>query len=259
MTLVFSRSTLVVCAIALVTPCPQSRAQEPPTYLIYPVKTELQRELAPARANLLVILDTTSAVKDSRIALDALQLQNLGKALLPHKKGDTKLHFTLFFPKGDSEQFQAQNVLRYALMGFGHETGFPKVTAYGQWPNTEITWAEHIATLTGKARQAVGDEPASGNDLVKVYPVKTELSRYLTSDADCAVVVVGSLAKEQGVIPQRVRETTAELVGKLKLPHKRRVSFYLGHVPDEERQRLLNDFYQLAEGLGFETSSVTFR
>jgi len=37
------------------------------------------------------------------------------------------------------------------------------------------------------------------------------------------------------------------------------LGFYLRHVPDEDRQPLLNEFYKLAEGLGFETSSVTLR
>jgi hypothetical protein len=250
---------LMTCAAALGSPCLQVRAQEPPAHLIYPVKTDLQRELAPAQANLIVFLDTTDVLKDNRIALDALKLQDIRKALLPHKAGDTKLHFTLFFKKSDGDQSQAQNVLRYTLIGFGHEAGFPKVTGFGHYPNTDISWAAYVAAFTGKPRQPAGDEPASADAGVKVYPVRTELSRCLTSDADCAVVIVPSLAKDQGAIPEKVRAAAGDMVGKLKLAHKKRVSFYLRHVPDEDKQQLSNEFYKLAEGLGFEASSVTFR
>jgi len=149
--------------------------------------------------------------------------------------------------------------LRHAVIGFGYGMGFPKVTAYGQHPATAITWADHIATFTGKPRQPAGDEPASANELVKVYPVRTELSRCLTGNADCAVVIVPSLDKEQGVIPPKVREAASKLMAQLKLQHKKQVSFYLGHVPDADRQQLLDDLSKLATAMGFETRSVTFR
>jgi hypothetical protein len=61
------------------------------------------------------------------------------------------------------------------------------------------------------------------------------------------------------VIPERVRAATGDLVRKLKLPHKKRVSFYLRHVPDEDKQSLIHEFKKLAEGLGFKMSSITFR
>ena len=143
------------------------------------------------------------------------------------------------------------------MIGFGHDIGFSKVTAYEHYSDT--TWGEHVAAVKGKPRQPVEDEQASGKDVVKVYPVRTELSKFLTSDADCAVVIVPSLEKEQGAIPKMIRADATEHVGKLLLRNKNRIAFYLEYVPADQQQKLVPEFRDLAESLGFKTSSVTFR
>jgi hypothetical protein len=152
-------------------------------------------------------------------------------------------------------------VLRYALIGFGHQLGFSKVTGHGSYQNTNITWDEHVATFTGQGRQPEGDEPGAKNDVVKVFPVRTNLSRYLTSDADCVVVIHSSLKKHAGVIPPDVLESTTELLSKVKLSQRHQISFRLLHVDRVDREHvelLLQNLQRFAETLGFKTSTLTF-
>jgi RNA polymerase sigma factor (sigma-70 family) len=230
-------------------------------YFIFTVETDLQRELVPAKIDVFVVVDTTAALEDGKVALRELKLPELRKELLAHKKAGANLHFALFFKRSNADDADHQNVLRYALIGFGHETGFARVTAYSYYHNTDTSWKDFSATLAAKPRQAKGDESTTANDFVKTYPVRTALSRFLTSDADCAVVILPSLEKDKGAIPQKVRAAIIDAVGKLKLPHQKRASFYLSHidVKNDVRQQLLKDFHNLANDMKFETSSVSFR
>jgi len=255
--------SMAIFAIALTGRHTAARPDEPgsmPSYLIYPVKTELQRELAPANADVFVLLDTTDALVENKVAPSALRLADLRNELLLHKKVTTKLHFTLFFKRSDADRRQSQNFLRHALIGFGQELGFPKVSADGYYSNTEISWNELRESFAGKGRQSEGDEPASKNDFIRVFSVQTHLSKFLTSNADCAVVVDSSIKMDDGFIPPKVWEATAELLSKIKLDQRKKVSFHVGHLSSRNRQELLlTNFQRFAEALGFTTQSVTFR
>lgn len=224
----------------------QARAQGPINHLIYPVKTDLQRELTPTGTTLFVLIDTTELLKDNPVALNS----GLRKSLLSHKAADTQLHFQLFVPWNPPGQRRDPN-LRYALIGFGHETGFTKVTASLLHMNTEITWNKYVASFASKPGQTVGDEPPLVGMGVKVYPVRTELSRCLSSGADCVVMIEPVLIKK----PEKLQAELGNLIGQLKLPQKKRVTFDLSQVPDKERQNM----NKLAELIGFEASTVMIR
>ncbi len=134
------------------------------------------------------------------------------------------------------------------------------MTASGYYPATDISWKELSATFTGTPRQPKGAEPATANDLVKAYPVRTELSRYLTEDSDCVVVIIPSLEKDKGQIRQQVRDAVIDAVAKLKPPHKKRICFVLKNfIADDERKQLCTEFYKLAEDMKFDTSAVMLR
>jgi hypothetical protein len=240
-------SATLLLALALLPVVHADDAPKEPASIIYPVQTELHKELLPGKPGVYVLIDTTEALEGGKVALRPLNLPELRKALLPHKKADTQLHFNLFFKRTSEDASEDQAALRLALMGFGHEAGFAKVTAIGTYLN-----------FTGKPRQPKGAEPATASGTVKAYPVRTDLSRHLTSDADCAVIVP-SLAKEGGTIPKKVRDAVADAVAKLKLPNKKRIAFFTDHGPDNV-ESLLGEFDDLTKELKFEMRSiVSFR
>ena len=245
--------------ISICTPAPGQDPQAPTNYLIYPVTTELQRELAPSGVNVMVFIDATDVLWNDKFNLEPLNLKELSKALQPYKKPDTKLNYTLFSRKMTKQEAVREQILRYALIGIAHECGVPKVSAVCTTPVPDKSWTDYKNGFTSPPRQPVSDEAVSKNELVKVYPVYTELSRCLTSDADCAVIVTPSLVDAKGKIPEDIRVAITELVEKQKLKHKVKVSFHLAHIFNDSKQLLLNDLYKFAETLGFETSTVSFR
>jgi hypothetical protein len=252
---------VVALAVFAISPGARPADDPPPTpsHLVYTVRTDLQKELAPGQANVFVCVDTTEALKDRPIAVSALKLQDLENELQRHKKTNTKLHFNLFCKGTDVDQAQQRSLIRYALIGLGHELGFAKVTAYEHYSNEDITWTDVVASFTGKNIKPDADEPVSENDVLRVFPVRTPLSRFLTSGADCTVVILPSLKKDGGVIPRNVLEAAPGLLNKVKLDQRNRISFHVGYVNEEDRQLLLTNLRRFGEALGFAGSSVTFR
>jgi RNA polymerase sigma factor (sigma-70 family) len=238
------------------------KPEKPAKYYIRHVKTDLQRAMAPPNTDVYVLLDATPALADGKISRKKLNLVELAKALEKHKKADTKLHFTLFCHHlaGDSEKNEASDVLRLAMIGFGHWRGFSKVTAGVTTGPVTVDWKETAAPFHNKVAEPDGEEPATSNKLAQAYPVRSELSRHFTSGADCAVLILPSLDNEGGTIPQKVRDAVKEVVGKLKLARKKRVTFVMRHVmKEEERQPLINAFHRFAKEIGFEDGVVAFR
>jgi RNA polymerase sigma factor (sigma-70 family) len=228
-------------------------------FFVYLVQTPLQRELAPREAEVFVLRDPTLALEDGKVVPRELHLRELEKALRPRRQAHQRLHFTIFSRSGPEDLGDRQNAVRLALIGFGHELGFAKVTGWVQHHNNrEITWQESSARFTGKPRQPENDERPVVNKFAKAYPVSTELSRYFTSDADCAVVVL-PWEKDKATVPQEVRDGIIEAVNKLQLTHKRHVAFYANPVSLEEQlpQQFREQLFRLATDMGFEASSVS--
>lgn len=246
--------------VAFALSSPNVRAEEPPAHFVFPVKTALQRELASPKVDVVVLVDTTEVLKGGRLELDALKLPELRKAILPYKATDARLQYTFFIPKEDGDLATPRHFVHLALIGLAHDAGFAKVTAIVHYDNTDKTWADRVAVFTGKPRRPPGDEAASSADGVKVYPVRTPLSRHLTSDADCVVVVAPSLAESGGVVPAKVRAAAVDLVAKLKLPNAKKVAFTVqGPRDTADKLRLSDALDKLAKEMKFEASSVTFR
>jgi RNA polymerase sigma factor (sigma-70 family) len=238
------------------------KPEKPPRYFIRLVKTDLQREFAPMKTDIFVLLDATPALSGGKIVKSKLDLANLGKALKQYVKADAKLHFTVFYEDDDQDPDRHDNgdVLRLAMTGFGHWIGFPKVTAWVSTGPARLTWKVAAAPFADTDGGPEGEEPSTTNELARAYPVRTRLSRYLASGADCAVTILPSLDKEGGKIPKKVRDAVSDAVGKVKLGRKKRITFSTAHVRDQKEQQLLiNALREFGNELGFVETVVSMR
>ena len=236
---------------------PEDRAKNS-RYFIFPVKTELQRELAPQGADVFVLLDASAALENGQTDLSKMDLAGMEKALRPLKKDAKRLHMTLTFAETITEERHTRLV--YAVKGFGYGLGFPKFKVYVSYEGRKSSWKEKTDDFTRKPRHPEGDEKAKANKLVKVYPVRTELSRHFSRDADLVVVVLPCLKADKGAIPKKVRDAIAEAVGKPEKDRKKRIFIVAGSIGlDHPDQALRNSFYELAEQLEVEATAVLLR
>jgi hypothetical protein len=96
--------------------------------------------------------------------------------------------------------------------------------------------------------------------MLRGLPVRTELSRHFSRDADFVAVVLPSPKKDKGAIPKEVRDALAEAMGKLGKVPRKRVFFVAGSIGlDNPDQTLRNSFYELAEEMKLEPTGVLLR
>jgi hypothetical protein len=264
--------TMLVLALGsfLLLGLPGALAQAPPSptprYRIYGVTTELQRRLipvhtsgkAPPETQLLVVVDTTATLRADGIAVEGLSLSELWQDLSKRKVPRGHLHITVYYPPSTHVRtLQEKTLVRYALMGMAHDAGFPTVTSRMDFRG--MTWEDYVDSFAGgPAREPKGDEAARGDDVVKVYPVQTELSRYLSRDADCVVVFAIAAQEERWKIPYKVWAAAAKAIAELKLAQKKQITFLVQgpRGTDEEDRELRADLQRFAEVRGFDRSLV---
>lgn len=96
-----------------------------------------------------------------------------------------------------------------------------------------------------------------GNNTVRIYPVRTPLSRFLFEESDC---VVDFLVTPDPEVEDRVRVTVKAMAKKLDLARKRQIHFRVPADQVEERLRvpLQERLGRLATSLGFKRSRVSY-
>ena len=232
---------------------PAAGSVEKPGFFLWPIRTDLQKELAPG-AGVYVLIDGTPALADGSVAVRKLPLKDLREALELHRKADGAVSIYLFFPRnaGGAEEHET---LRYAAIGVAHEAGAAKVMGRLHLMNTDDTWADIRAPYTGARDNPDATEPATSDGGVKVYPVRTAFSRFLSSDADC-VAVLPPLGNDAAAVPETVRKAVTRAVAKVNPPRKRRLHFVIRHA---DGKTVLDELFRFATDLGFGSSSVTQR
>ncbi len=151
--------------------------------MVFTVTTDLQRRLLDAvhpqpSLKAWALINGACIREDFTIDTQVLDLIALRKTLAPYrdsKKGTIQITIALQ-QGGPSNPSRMMDEFPRASM----QCTVGTISRKFPWEN-----------LIAEIRKYVdpgpdGDETPAGNDLVKVYPVRTLLSRYLTKGADCA-------------------------------------------------------------------------
>jgi hypothetical protein len=226
-------------------------------YLIFPVKTPLQRLLVRhLKAKLFVAVNGSDADQDGK--LDQETLKSLHRDLDQWgSKGDI-VQFNIFFGSGSGRINEPKSMFQ-ALSELSLDVGLQFNPADGVWENDPGSWKEKVARMEeGFPPQFRGDEAAVGDDDVTVYPVQTHLSRYLTmADAyvDLREPLTGDPAKDKAVL-----DMIQVNVGKLRLIRKKTIGFHFytaaPRVEYAGSQRLMDNLKTFTKSLGFEKFSL---
>ena len=117
-------------------------------------------------------------------------------------------------------------------------------------------WREFIERIENSAGgKPDRDEPAVGDDLVRVYPVRTRLSRYLSHNSDCVadVLVVVQKDAETNLLP-KLRKSLKKHVSKLELDNTAKLLIRVEYERDAKDfvdWLVENESKPLARDLGF--------
>jgi hypothetical protein len=232
-------------------------------YLICSVTTDLQRALVAGGGKQLqayVVVNGRSLLReDAMVDPKAIDFDGLRKALKPRATKDGVVCFHMFLP--GTSNGQGENLLTWTFEGFSRHAGFGRAFVTSTYDGG-FHWQETLASVAKRmGGKPDADEPSSGDEAVKVYPVRTVLSRFLCGNADCVVRInVAFDAQSDGSLDAKVDKAIRAYVGKLMLAQKDKVLFQV-RVKQGGRDAALRfnetTARELEQALGFAASSVT--
>jgi hypothetical protein len=232
------------------------KGAQPPgakNHLVFPVRTELQRLILGKDVSVFVTLDLMGVVKGG--SLNQSALGSIRHDLAGAGARDGIVHFRVFHDKtADSHENKR---LHDALRGLARTEGFRGAKIDEELRNDDLTWRERVAGIgAGRPGSLRGDEGGLGNNSVRIYPVRTPLSRLLFEGSDC---VVDCRVAPDREVEDRVRVAVKAITGKLDLVRRQEILFRVPFDEDAERKRVrLERLDRLAKSLGFQRSRVAY-
>jgi thiol-disulfide isomerase/thioredoxin len=200
---------------------------EPKNYIVFPIKTDLQRYLLfSTNADAYAQIDVAECVYEKKFVLQRIDNDVFRKSLAEVVKqaGTAKPSLVLNFRYADVSLDPDQTkLMESAVTTICRQAGFAKV-------NTSMTgegesWRDRVAPFTRLVDDLNATESPVADERVRVYPVRTKLSRFLLyhADEDCVIKLEQPIDGRFTEFSPAVRQAIVQLVAKLKLPQKRRL------------------------------------
>jgi thiol-disulfide isomerase/thioredoxin len=198
-------------------------------YVLFAIKTDLQRYLLfQTSADAWVQFDVAECVHDKQFDLQRTDIegfrQALAKLVQQIGKADPslQLNFRYTFDSLGSDQTK---LLESAVTTICRQAGFAKVDT--SMNGEGEPWNERVANFTRLADDAPATESPVDDELVRVYPVRTTLSRFLLqhSDEDCMIKLAEPIDGRFTELSPATRQSIGRLIEKLDLRQKRRLMF----------------------------------
>jgi hypothetical protein len=166
-------------------------------FLVLPIRTELQRARGSkyAKAKAVVVINAVKAIKGEDESLDAkaLKLSKIWEAAKPLAAGEPgNLIFWVRTGKYvrrsfDDGTWPASSILMEALANIGRRIGFQDAEVELFFLEKTDDWERTVTDHAPRPEEEKIEEPGVGDQHVKLYPVRTRLSRMLYFGADCVV------------------------------------------------------------------------
>ena len=244
-------------------------------YLVFPVTTDLQRAIAgfvPRNGeNLKAFVALNGALlldEAGQFVPNALNADAIRRALEPLKDAEHGVvQLTPYFHAltKSNKAFDDQAV-KY-LQDVGKAAGFHRACVISSWGwSTGLegdAWRNMItAVADADGRTPDAEEPAVGNDAVKVYRVWTFMSRLLSGNSDCVVDVPAPFTDAGAeALTAKIWETVKTEVENINLDSRERIQFRImapnvGAVAIPDAHKARDDFrrkesHRLARAVGF--------
>jgi len=245
-------------------------------FLVFPVTTDLQRILAGTvhkkgetlkafvALNGALLLD-----EEGQFVPNALNADAIRRALEPlQDAAHGVVQFTPYFHSLTKRNKAFDDPARDFLQEIGKSAGFHRtfvIFSSAGWSTglERDAWRNMItAVADADGRTPDAEEPAVGNDAVKVYRVWTFMSRLLSGNSDCVVDVPAPFTDEGAeALTAKIWETVKTEVENINLDGRERIQFRImapnvGPVARPEAQKARDDFgrkesRRLARAVGF--------
>ncbi len=203
--------------------------------VVFPIRTELQR-LGRSRA------DSDAWVILTLRDYHPLHVDFLRDALIAWPRtGGGKVCFSVYCVTEPGQQLGAgahwpevkpviwrhQGLIEYGLRCAAREAGFAEaVVSVAASASDDLDWdALFVDSETNATRDLVAEEPGIGDDTLRVYPVRTALSRFAFLGADCVVFVDPPRSPMPAGALTEIEERAVRFVEQLRPERRQTVCF----------------------------------
>jgi thiol-disulfide isomerase/thioredoxin len=202
---------------------------DPKNYILFPIKTDLQRYLLfSTSADAYAQIDVAECVREKKFVSQRIDNDVFRKSLaeLVQQAGIAKPTLVLNFRYADVSLDPDQTkLMESAVTTICRQAGFAKVVT--SMNGEGESWHDKVAQFTALGDDLNATESPVEDELVRVYPVRTKLSRFLLRHAeeDCFIKLREPIDGRFRELSPATRQAIAQLVAKLGLPRKRRLMF----------------------------------
>ncbi len=247
-------------AVALALLLSRVAGQDAKNYLLMPVTTDLQRlELGPG-TTVYAAVDGAALVQDGKFDPTVLSGESFRQelaALAAKYPGSVKFH--LYYTSVQSQQ-DVEKLIDAGLRRLGRQAGFAKAQIARTFSGSSWRWQEQLDWLAAADGELPdGEEPVQQDDSVRVYPVRSRLTRWLTGNASAVVFVRQPFDGRGSGLSDKARDSTSRFLGQLQLPQKGKLLLSISSTRAGEfskDQFIESGAKQFAASLGFASSTV---
>jgi hypothetical protein len=205
-------------------------------YVVFPVRTELQRELYGPNSRFHIVLHGNALFdKDGKLDTAALPVDDLQADIRVSRHPKDTLSVGTEYYKS-SAPAHARRLLEVTMKGLALEEGYPEINYYGSI-NPSDAWKALMARTKGDRGTIDEDgvEDAVENQTVRAYPIRTVFSRWRLDDSDCYVAFKAPLGKDfDGIITPQMAKHVKVALDKLALKARGQIHLAIRHQPDSD-------------------------
>jgi len=242
-----------------------SAAGNEKNYLLLPVTTQLQRLLLSPTTSAYCVVNANALIRDGNVDPTGIGLAKFRAELAAVAKqnaGNISIHCRF---QNWQQQPTAEKQLEAALAQYCREAGFQRVAAGKIY--TSDAWQQQLDTFEKPLAEDVeGDEAASEDENVRVFPVKTRLSQVLAGNVDCVAFLRRPIDGRMVDLPEDIALSIRHCLNEVRLAGRRVINLRLtstkaGESVVEEfinsNGNRLSQADQFAKSLGFEFCTVS--
>ena len=203
---------------------------KPKNYVGFPIKTQLQRALLyTTTANVYLMFDVAEIMNKSELKLERMDIDGFRSDLsaMAKQTGVAKPGLKICFRFAglslDNNQIKA---VERAVAPICRQAGFGKVSVSNSFGGGN--WQDEIGRFANLADgDANAEESPIEDEFMRIYPVRTKLSRFILSDVDydCHIELRQPIDGRFKELSEAARQRIAQRVAELKLPQTRKLNF----------------------------------
>ena len=197
-----------------------------PNFFVAPITTQLQRDVVSSTADVYAAVNCNAMQAEAEGSSFTLPDQEAFLANLKEAASyGSRLQLELWYHLPSEPQRDLQSRVRTSMTELAETAGFEQVRASEIM--TTADWASKVGPASRMTEATQVDERPVADDLVRVYPVRTKLSRFELGEVDCVVEVFDPIdARAIETWPQ-LRDSIAKQVRAVEIPRGGRLRFTL--------------------------------